>query len=311
MAADRTVLARGGTPRRVAPGGYGGNLELAARVGAKIAEAARGLDRLERAAGRAARRVAELAEARAETGAARPVAGAPRPAPEAAEDPARAPREWRDNARRAFDDMAAGADSAGERIGEAMGGAFRTMERALAGFVASGRLDFRAFVDDILGQLARIAVRRAVVAPLAAALEGLFGSALGAGGSGIGAAVAHGGAVAGAPGGVRRSVPPALFAAAPRLHGGGIAGLRSDEVPAILQRGEVVLPRAAGVARAAGPPAVHIEIRNEGTPQHAAAREPRFDGERWVIGVVTRDLDRGGPIRAAVDRAAGPAGGAL
>ena len=58
-------------------------------------------------------------------------------------------------------------------------------------------------------------------------------------------AVAHGGGVAGAFGGVRRAVPPALLADAPRLHAGGIAGLRGDEVPAILQRGETVLPRGA------------------------------------------------------------------
>ena len=33
------------------------------------------------------------------------------------------------------------------------------------------------------------------------------------------------------------------FANAPRLHNGGWAGLKSDEVPAILQRGERVLSR--------------------------------------------------------------------
>jgi hypothetical protein len=34
-----------------------------------------------------------------------------------------------------------------------------------------------------------------------------------------------------------------LFATAPRYHSGGIAGLMPDEVPAILQRGETVLPK--------------------------------------------------------------------
>jgi hypothetical protein len=33
------------------------------------------------------------------------------------------------------------------------------------------------------------------------------------------------------------------FAGAPRLHAGGMVGLRPDEVPAILQRGERVLSR--------------------------------------------------------------------
>jgi hypothetical protein len=38
-------------------------------------------------------------------------------------------------------------------------------------------------------------------------------------------------------------VPAMAFANAPRLHNGGWAGLKSDDVPAILQRGERVLSR--------------------------------------------------------------------
>ena len=51
------------------------------------------------------------------------------------------------------------------------------------------------------------------------------------------------GGVAGAPA-PQRLLPALAFAGAPRLHGGGVAGLRPDEVPAILQRGERVLSRA-------------------------------------------------------------------
>jgi len=39
-------------------------------------------------------------------------------------------------------------------------------------------------------------------------------------------------------------VPALAFAGAPRMHSGGWAGLRPDEVPTILQRGERVLSRA-------------------------------------------------------------------
>jgi hypothetical protein len=42
----------------------------------------------------------------------------------------------------------------------------------------------------------------------------------------------------------QRRVPALAFAGAPRLHSGGVAGLRPDEVPAILQKGERVLNRA-------------------------------------------------------------------
>lgn len=53
----------------------------------------------------------------------------------------------------------------------------------------------------------------------------------------------HQGGIAGgaAPG---RMIPALAFAGAPRLHEGGMLGLRSNEVPAILERGEEVLTRA-------------------------------------------------------------------
>ncbi|OFB60684.1 phage tail tape measure protein [Synergistes jonesii] len=59
----------------------------------------------------------------------------------------------------------------------------------------------------------------------------------------------HSGGVVGA-GGATALVSPSVFIGAPRMHGGGISGLRSDEVPAILQRGEVVLPKGSTAAEA-------------------------------------------------------------
>jgi len=52
--------------------------------------------------------------------------------------------------------------------------------------------------------------------------------------------------------GPSRMVPTMAFAAAPRMHGGGMAGLRHDEVPAILQRGERVLSRREAQSYGAG-----------------------------------------------------------
>lgn len=51
----------------------------------------------------------------------------------------------------------------------------------------------------------------------------------------------HRGGVAGRSAGLRRSVSPLAFLAAPRLHSGGVLGLAPGEVPAILQDGEEVL----------------------------------------------------------------------
>jgi hypothetical protein len=57
-------------------------------------------------------------------------------------------------------------------------------------------------------------------------------------------------------------VPAMAFAGAPRLHAGGWAGLRPDEVPAILQRGERVLSKreASASARSASAPSVNVTI---------------------------------------------------
>jgi hypothetical protein len=53
-------------------------------------------------------------------------------------------------------------------------------------------------------------------------------------------AAAHTGGIAGFPT-MHRSVSPLVFAGARRFHSGGLPGLRSNEVPTILERGEEVL----------------------------------------------------------------------
>lgn len=65
--------------------------------------------------------------------------------------------------------------------------------------------------------------------------------------------ILHGGGFAGIDGyGHGRSVPAAAFAGAKRYHSGGGPGLRADEVPAILQKGELVLPKNARFSGGAG-----------------------------------------------------------
>ncbi|WP_086620088.1 phage tail tape measure C-terminal domain-containing protein [Erythrobacter tepidarius] len=128
----------------------------------------------------------------------------------------------------------------GKGLGQALTGALRSAEDAFARFVTTGKLDFRGLIDSILADLARLVFRQAVTEPLARMfsqgldLGNLFGSLFGS--------IFHAGGVVGAPAPMRR-VPALAFAAAPRLHGGGVAGLGPHEVPAILERGEVVLTR--------------------------------------------------------------------
>lgn len=57
------------------------------------------------------------------------------------------------------------------------------------------------------------------------------------------AATMHTGGTVGGVQNMSTSVSPAVFMGAPRFHDGGFPGLRSDEVPTILQKGEQVLSR--------------------------------------------------------------------
>lgn len=62
----------------------------------------------------------------------------------------------------------------------------------------------------------------------------------------------HGGGVVGGVQSMTRAVSPMLFATAARYHGGGIAGLAPDEVPAVLRKGEEVLTESDPRHRANG-----------------------------------------------------------
>jgi hypothetical protein len=155
----------------------------------------------------------------------------------------------------ALADYAAKARDIGGDIGQALVGAFTSAENAIGDFVKTGKLDFRDLVTSMIADLAKLAARRFILGPIANALAGALGGA-----GGIFANILHAGGMVGAPG-PGRMVPALAFAGAPRLHNGGWAGLRPDEVPAILQRGERVLSRreAAGYGQA-GPSTVNVTI---------------------------------------------------
>ncbi len=86
--------------------------------------------------------------------------------------------------------------------------------------------------------------------------------------------------------------PASWFTHAPRLH----AGLRSDEFPAILQRGEQVIPK--GGPRLGGPPKVEVRVSNPpGTPLEAETAGIEFDGEKMVLGIVLKNIRQGGVLR--------------
>ena len=267
-----------------------GDLELALRVRADMREALQGIGALNRSLGHTVRRGEDAGAALAgATGSAQAFT-------------------------LALGTLGRESESTLAQTRDAAQSAFGALEAALTRFVTTGKADFSSFVDSVIADLARLAARRAIVEPLAAALFGALPGLFGGGAAGgadafrrLTAGVGHAGGLVGAPGGVSRTVPAGVFALAPRFHGGGVAGLRPDggiaglrpgEVPIIAERGEVILPRGTQVSA----PSIEINFENRGTPQREVSREVRLDPRGMIVTVVTEDLDSGGPASQAIAR---------
>ncbi len=157
---------------------------------------------------------------------------------------------------KSLSDYAEKARDIGADVGNALVNAFQGAENAIGEFVKTGKLKFGDLVTSLIADLAKLAARRFILGPIANVLSGALGSA-----GGLFANILHAGGVVGSSG-PGRMVPAMAFATAPRMHSGGWAGLRPDEVPAILQRGERVLSRreTAAAAHGASAPTVNVTI---------------------------------------------------
>lgn len=151
-----------------------------------------------------------------------------------------------DMAAASLKDYATKAKDIGQGIGDTLSGAFSNAESAIGQFVKTGKLDFSSLVSSILADMAKLSARKFILGPLANVLSGALGNL-----GNLFAPVLHAGGVVGgtAP---ARMVPAMAFAGAPRMHSGGWAGLRPDEMPAILQKGERVLNRREAAQYGAG-----------------------------------------------------------
>jgi hypothetical protein len=166
-------------------------------------------------------------------------------------------------------DYAGKARDIGGDIGNALVSAFTSAENAVGEFVKTGKLDFRDLVTSMIADLAKLAARRFILGPIANALSGALGGADGVSGgnaplgpflSPLLANILHAGGMVGAPA-PGRMVPALAFANATRMHAGGWAGIKPDEVPAILQKGERVLSRRESTAYGkSSAPVVNVTI---------------------------------------------------
>ena len=163
------------------------------------------------------------------------------------------------------------------------------MESSFTDFLSvtsSNFLNFRSLITNILGdiqrELARMLVRMA--------MAGIGGYFLGGGmntgapahinvtpGGATTAFGMHSGGIVGKDYSFKRTVPSILFASAPRLHD----GLRADEFPAILQKGETVIP--------AGQKEKDIKIINVLDPSIVGQYLQTQEGEELVLNIMQRN----------------------
>lgn len=140
----------------------------------------------------------------------------------------------------------------------------------LGGFIKDIRNGVSA-ADALSNALSKVADKL-----LDMALDNLFSGGFGKGGL-LGGflipGILHSGGVAGRDGyGHGRAVSPSVFAGARRYHKGGIAGLQPGEVPAILQRGEIVIPRGSKSGASGTSVVINAPINAPGADAAALAR---------------------------------------
>lgn len=119
-------------------------------------------------------------------------------------------REWQDGMSRALQDYADRATDAAANAEQVTTQAFGHMEDALVAFVQTGKMDFKGLADSIIADLTRIAIRQAIIGPLAGALFG--GGTAAAGGAGLLGGLFGGGAGAGTAAGADAAAAGAPYA---------------------------------------------------------------------------------------------------
>ena len=184
------------------------------------------------------------------------------------------------------------------------------LEDAFVRLISTGEFSFRDFVNAVVADIARIAVRLSITLPLLNIFSTFFGAGIASTGGGFSGAALGGG-----------SLPPQLQNLLPTLHSGGIIdGSMGREQLVVLERGEEVLTRndprhrynsgqssflsrltryhdGGVVGGGSGTPNVSLELINRSNSQlQIEDAGQRVEGGRLVQQVVLSDLRRNGPI---------------
>ena len=122
-----------------------------------------------------------------------------------------------------------------QNLGQVATRALDGISQSLTDMVMEGKMDFASLSKSIISDLMQMMIRFHMARMMMAMFPSMSV------GNSISALVMHGGGIVGETSS-SRYVSTGLFAGAPRLHG----GLKSDEFPAILQKGEEVVPKGGG-----------------------------------------------------------------
>ncbi|MDH5393951.1 MAG: tape measure protein [Gammaproteobacteria bacterium] len=174
---------------------------------------------------------------------------------------------------------------------------------AMAEMTVTGEDLWKEFANSVIRQILRILYYQSIVQPFINSLGINTATTGGATGGITGDAVAgissHTGGVVGV-GGVSHSFPAAIFNGAPRYHRGGIAGLRPNELPTVLELGEEVLtandPRHRNNIAGQNGGTIKVEVSNKGGAKQASDVNVSRSGSDVVVGIVMDDMQTGGPI---------------
>ena len=185
----------------------------------------------------------------------------------------------------------------GQGLDTALNGLVSSLTALAQGTQTAGEA-FKSMAQTAMGALAQLLQQIALAIMKQLILNSLAGMGGGIGGIAMqlgGVAVKHRGGVIGAPNGtVRRNADPSWFAGAPRYHDGGVPGLKSDEVPAILQTNEEVLSRddprnvlngGAGGGNSAGTRFVLVDDRSK-IPEAMSGAE----GQEVIVQTIRRNV---------------------
>lgn len=249
-----------------------------------------------------------------------------------------AEKQWHDQNKTELETTVEDWSKTARQMDSVWSNAFENMSDMLYEFTQTGEMNFRDFANSVIQDLTRIGIKTAMSA---AAIKLGFGGDNGSGNMLLGllgmigkgaslwsdlgfssASVAagtfdsledydavfgaymdtmHTGGIVGSGKYAKTFVTPEMFAGATKYHSGGVAGLKSDEVPAILQKGEGVFTKdqMKAIGNSKANVTVNV-INNTQNDVSAEQSQPRFDGEKLILDVVLKNMNQPGSFRDAM-----------